>query len=369
MTNIKPYIPILRWRPAEMAAVQKLFPKDRKNITPLIEFIMPPPKTDKDDYKKILENSREVFLKRMPEVAEQVVKYCGRATIFVDVHLIDGDIRASTLEQILSSTSRLDLFSIPVIYIIPITSTDADMATRKIAIKHAKEKKIGLCIRIDGSHFSDEKLSNHILKFIEDSDLQIENIDILLDLKIINENTTPKSVVEKLLRIPQINEWRSIILSGGSFPEDLSDFEKHSHNKIDRLDMKLWKDVIKNKNLKRKPIYSDYTIQHPIHHGHILGANTSASIRYTNDKQWEIWRGEGLKNKKGAGHKQYPAHAQLIVKRESFKGSAYSYGDGYIVERAKPDNKNTGNPTTWLTVGINHHITLTSRQIPILPRD
>ena len=363
MTSIKQYIPILRWRPAEMTAVQKLFSKDREHITPLIEFIMPPPKTDKEDYKKILKESKEVFLKRLPEVAEQVVKYCGRATIFADVHLLDGDIRASTLNQILSSTNQLDIFSIPVVYIIPVTSTDADMATRKVAITHAKKSNTGLCIRLDESHFADEQLSVHILDFIKESKLQIENIDILLDFKFINKDITPEMVVEKFSRIPNIKEWRSIILSCGSFPEDLSSFEKHSHNKIDRLDLKLWKAVSKNSVLQRKPIYSDYTIQHPIHHGHILGANTSASIRYTDDEHWEIWRGEGLRNKTGAGHKQYPAHAQLLVKQKSFKGATYSYADGYIAERAGSDNKNTGNPTTWLTAGINHHITLTSRQI------
>lgn len=353
----------MRWKLAERSAIKKLLPKDRGNITPLIEFIMPPPKTDKEDYKKILENSREIFLKRLPEIAEQIVKYCGRETVFIDVHLLDGDIRASALNHILSTTTRLDLFSIPVVYIIPVTSTDADMATRRTALEYSRKNKTGLCIRIDESHFNDKGLPDHIEKFVRDNQLRIEDTDILLDLKIVDKNTTSEVVLEKLSRIPQIEKWRSVIMAGGSFPEDLSDFEKHSHNKIDRLDWKLWKEILENKDLKRKPIYSDYTIQHPIHHGHILGANTSASIRYTDDQQWEIWRGEGVKNKKGAGYKQYPAHAQLLVKEKSFKGAKYSYGDEYIAERAKPENKNTGNPTTWLIAGINHHITLASHQV------
>ncbi|MFA6586299.1 MAG: beta family protein [Candidatus Paceibacterota bacterium] len=363
MENIKSYIPILRWRPAEMSAIAKLFPKDRENITPLIEFIMPAPKTDKNDYKKILENSKDVFKKRLPEVAEQMVKYCGRDTVFVDVHLLDGDIRASMLAYILSSANSLDLFSIPVVYIIPVMSTDADMETRKIAVEYAQKNKAGLCIRIDESHFNDKNLSDYIEKFLKENKLSIENTDILVDLKIIDKNTTSDFVVEKLASIPQIEKWRSVIMSGGSFPEDLSEFEKHTHNNIERFDWKLWLDIFNNKKIKRKPIFSDYTIQHPIHRGHVVGVNTSASIRYTDEEEWKIWRGEGLRNEKGAGHQQYPAQAQLLVKQKYFKGASYSYGDEYTADRAKPENIKTGNPTTWLTAGINHHITLVSHQI------
>ena len=97
--------------------------------------------------------------------------------------------------------------------------------------------------------------------------------------------------------------------------------------------------------------------------GSVPGANTSASIRYTNDQKWEIMRGEGLRNQKGAGHKQYPAHAQLMIKESFFKGADYSFGDAYIAERASPDNENSGSPTTWITAGINHHLTLVARQI------
>lgn len=363
MVTINSYVPIVRWRPAERRAIERLYQEDRSRITPLIEFIMPPPKTDENDYKKILEDSKSKFLRNLPGIAKELIKCWRTDPVFVDVHLLDGDIRTHALEQILSSTSNSDIFSIPVTYVIPVTSTEADAAIRNIAVKFAKKDARGLCIRIDESHLQEENFQKRIENFVNENTLRVEDTDILIDLKIIDEGKNPQLIIKRLSNIPHIEKWRSFILAGGSFPKDLSDFEKYGHYPVKRLDWNLWKEIAGNKVLKRKPVFSDYTIQHPIHYGYILRANTSASIRYTNDDQWEIMRGAGLRNKKGAGFKQYPAQAQLLVQQPFFRGADYSFGDTYIAEKARPKTKTTGSPQTWLTAGINHHITLVAQQI------
>ena len=154
MSTIKSYIPIIRWRPAEIRAIKNLYSKDRGNITPLFEFILPPPTTDKKDYKKILEDSKSKFIRYLPNITQEIIKHWGKEPVFVDVHLLDGDIRAHTFEQILSSANNLDIFSIPVTYIIPVTSTEADIAIRGVTVKFAKVNNRGLCIRIDESHLN-----------------------------------------------------------------------------------------------------------------------------------------------------------------------------------------------------------------------
>jgi len=368
MTAIKSYVPILRWRPAEMLAFERLYSQDREEITPLIEFIMPPPKTDRDDRNKILEDSRSKFLRQLPDVGKRLLKYCGRDTVFLDVHLLDGDIRASAFESILSSANAVDLFSIPVVHIIPVVGTDADMATRQVAVKYAKIGDRGLCIRIDNSHLKNEGLAKHIEDFIKDNKLDIKNVDILVDLQIVDRSITAESVIEKLSRIPQIDSCRSFILSGGAFPKDLSELQKFENHQLDRTDWKLWSEIINSRKLGRKPIFSDYTIQHPIFYGYILAANVSASVRYTNNENWEILRGEALKyvkknGEKGPGYKQYLAHAREIIKQPFYKKADYSFGDSEINRIAAPKNEKTGNPRTWLTIGINHHLTLVARQI------
>jgi len=371
MPTIKSYIPILRWKLGEILAMERLYSRDRAGITPLIEFIMPAPTTDKNDYKKILEDPQSKFLRILPKITKQIIKSWGKDAIFIDVHLLDGNIRIRAFEEILSSADMLDIFAVPVIHIIPVTSTDADMATRKVAVKYAKINGTGLCIRIDKSHLDDINIADHITKFVKDNELDIKTSDLFVDLQVIDKESSADSTAEKLARLPNIGQWRSFIVSGGAFPKDLAGFPKHNHYALDRLDWDLWKKIIKSDLLKRHPFFSDYTIQHPIHYGYVPGANTSASVRYTDDETWKVMRGEGLKNPKGAGHKQYPAHAQSIVTQPffNFRGADYSFGDAYIAERASPDNEKSGNPTTWITAGINHHLTLVMRRIASLPEN
>ncbi len=369
MAKLTPsYVPILRWRSAEMTALQKLLPADRGHITPLVEFIMPAPTTEKGDRRRITETSRDKFLRKLPDVASGLLKFCGREPMFLDVHLLDGDIRATALKNILDATRKLDIFSIPVTHIIPAISTTADTATREVAARYAKESGHGLCIRIDKSHFAEANLAAVITEFLRLNALDIANTDLLVDLQIVEDHTAAKAVVAQLMRLPDLPKWRSFIVSGGSFPKDLTDLEVFETHAIDRADWRLWLEISETEQLPRKPIFSDYTVQHPIFYGYIPGASVSASVRYTEDEQWQVFRGQalGYVNKKtwqkGPGSKQYLGHARTLTGQSFYKGEKYSFGDAEIKRIADEKNGKTGNPQKWLCIAINHHLTLVARQ-------
>lgn len=368
MATIKTYIPILRWRLAERKALEKLFPQDRENVTPLIEFVTPAPSTKKQNGKTIItKTSKEKFLEALPNVPKDLLKCCGQNTVFIDVHLLESTIRASSFEQILSSSSEMNL--IPVTYIIPVTSTDADMATRTVAINFAKSSGNGLCIRIDKSHLNEKDISLHIANFVKDNRLNIGNTDILVDLGAIDQSAVAADVIKQLAQIPNLGEWRSFIVSGGVFPKDLTEFIPGKAHELNRLDWRLW-NAIRETALSRSPIFSDYTIQCPTYER--IDAIGSVSVRYTDDDKWWIFRGKkpGLVNpktkEKGPGLEQYIDHARTLTGKsfsKFYKNADYSFGDAEIARIAGAENKNPGNAGTWLTIGINHHITLVARQI------
>ncbi len=358
----RPYVPIVRWRPAEIRAIKQLNGICKASIKPVFEFILPPPTTDRKDYKKVLEDSKTKFLRKLPKIAKQMLDCWGIESAFIDVHLLDGDIRPTAFDSILSSTRNLGISTIPVTYIVPVESSRADIDVRRLAVNFANRSEQGLCIRIDISHFGPQ-LSQAIEKFVKDEALDITKTDLLVDLKVIDSQPAGEEVASQISQLPYLVEWRSIILAAGSFPRDLSNFEKHGHYTIPRHEWHTWYHMIKQTGLERQPLYSDYTIQHPIHYGHIPGANPSASIRYTQHETWELFRGEGLRNEKGAGFKQYSGLANLLMTSSFFKGMDYSFGDAYIYEKATSRDDHTGTPQTWLTAGINHHITLVVDQI------
>jgi len=74
-------------------------------------------------------------------------------------------------------------------------------------------------------------------------------------------------------------------------------------------------------------------------------------------------------NEKGPGLEQYIYHARTLTGKsfsQFYKGANYSFGDAEIARIAAAGNKKPGNAGTWLTIGINHHITLVARQISSL---
>ena len=364
MINYKNYTPILRWKAAEKGALEKLSSGNKENITPLIEFIMPQQKSDENKTSSdLLNNSIKEFQKNLINIPKQILKCWGCNAIFIDMQFIDGSIRAKSLENLLNYGKELGLFMIPVINIMPIPDTNADIDTKRIAIEFSKNNGCGLCVRIVGSSFNEELLSKNIESFISNYKLNIKSIDLLIDLKVIDDKIDSGLLLGKIKKIPHMDKWRRFIMEGGNFTNDLSMFEKHNQYNISRIEWLVWKNLIDK--LKRPPSFSDYTIQHPIYtppKGNII--NPSASIRYTLEDKWLVIRGEGLRNPKGSGFRQYPAQALLLVKQKEFKGALFSFGDEYIKEKSSDINtKKTGNPKTWLLAGINHHLVLVERQV------
>ncbi len=368
MFNYKHYIPILRWRAAEKGALLKLKKNDKSLVTPLIEFIMPQPSSNDGNKtpKDLLNESIEKFTDNLSSIADQVNKYWGNNAVFVDVQLIDGSVRHQALKKILEHGQQLNIFMIPVITIIPVVGFESDIQTRQVAIEFSQKSKHGICLRITDSNFKEKTLSSDIENFLRNNKLDAKNVDLLVDFKIIDEKTSVDSLEAKINNIPKIAEWRTFIVAGGAFPQDLSHLEKHNQHNIPRLDWTIWNEL--SKKLGRRPSFADYTIQYPIYLPKTSAFNPSASIRYTLEDEWVIVRGEGLRNPKGAGFKQYPAQAQILANQKKvFKGENFSAGDAYIAEKAKDiKTKKTGNPKTWLEAGINHHVSLVVDQISSL---
>ncbi|MBI4181309.1 MAG: beta family protein [Chloroflexi bacterium] len=372
MFSYKHYIPILRWRAAEKGALQNLETEDRALITPFVELIMPQPRGDGNKTRKktpaeLLKESIDIFLKDLPAIPSELLKYWGHETFFLDVQLLDGSIRAKSLEKILGNGKQLDILLVPLLSVIPVVGFASDEQTRRVAVNFAKENKHGLCLRITESNLKEKSLASDVKAFIGNNSLDAKNIDLMVDFKIVDEQTSYEFLFKKINLIPHLEQWRTFIVASGAFPQDLSQFRDPGQYDIPRADWTLWCRL--SKDLKRSPSFADYTIQHPVYLPRDSSSNPSASIRYALEDHWVILKGQGLRNKKGAGFKQYPAQAQLFVKqKEIFKGASFSFGDSYIAEKAKDINtKDTGNPMTWLRAGINHHLALVARQIASAP--
>ena len=368
MFGWKHYIPILRWKAAEKVALQRLKAEYKPFITPLIEFTMPEPKLQKVKRTPIelLQESINIFMNIATDIPSQILKYWGCDTIFIDFQLIDSSIRAQALDITLTLGYQMNIFIVPVITIIPVVGFESDKKTRQVAIKFATKTNNGLCFRITESNFSETSFSKDVESFINTNSLDPKNIDLLVDFKVIGNETKSELLSNKIAAIPYLKKWRTFTIAGGAFPKDLSQFKKYNQYNVPRMDWITWQQLIKS--LERAPSFADYAIQYPIYMPPISGSNPSASIRYTVEEYWLVLRGEGLRNPKGHGFNQYPAQAKLLFDQKVFKGADFSFGDEYIAQKAANMNtKSPGNPKTWLEAGLNHHMTLVAYQLACIP--
>jgi len=369
------YIPVLRWKAAEKEALHLISPESRKDVTPLIELMMPRPelykgatKKERDEKKvektpnELWEESIILFNKALPKLPEDISKCWGDTPIFVDVRFVDASIRAKALDELMILGKEHNLFLVPVVNMIPVIDLESDKQARDVAVKYAKEGDRGLCLRLLRSNLRKETIADELSYFLKVSGLTEAQVDLIADIGV--ADTEYATFTDSLQSIPNLAAWRTFSVISGAFPPDLSEFKVPDAYRIDRTDWCNWINPLSFEKLSRKPAFGDYTIQSPIYKEPPRISFPSASIRYTADDQWVIMRGQG-----GPGRKanQYLANARLLTDLPEFDGAAFSYGDSYIAEKAVDlASKKTGSPTTWLVTGVNRHLMKVASQIAIL---
>lgn len=362
MFNYRHYIPILKWKRAEQSALESLTLDGKKNITPLIQFVMPKPSKNTKDTKKQFNEVVESFQQKIPKIPEEILKFWGNTLAFIDFSLLyTNPLRIKAVKNIIEEGDNIGLNLVPVLNL-----SDDDSFKTSIYFL-AKKHKSGICLRLVSYDLGDVTVLNeNISKVLKASGLRKSDIDLLVDTKEINENIENYPVyVEASQKIINLLEWRNFIFASGAFPTDLSKCKIDEENLIPRLDWKNWVDQIKNKKIVRKPSYADYTIQHPIYKETAQFFPPTTSIKYTLKNDWLIMKGKKQKFDK------YLASAALLVQDKRFYGEGFSDGDKYIDDKAKhfpvyiknPAIKGTGSTETWLKAGINHHLTLVVHQI------
>lgn len=357
MFDSKYYVPILKWKRAEQGALKALTEEHKKSMTPLVQFVMPQYKPNER-----LEDIVVRFEKQALLIPEKLIEVWGRTPIFVDVSLLfTTPLKVKILNIILRGGYKLGGTFIPVIHL------NDDQEIQKVAYFLSKETKSGICLRLIYPDFSDvTKLNQGIAKLLLSSGLDEKNIDLLVDIKETEENGD-KCV--KYLNLSQaisnLLKWRTFTFASGSFPEDLSQCKLDEENLIPRIDWNSWKEYVSGKTLKRKPAFSDYTIQHPIYKESSQFYHPTTSIKYTLKNKWLVMKGKQRR------FEMYLANAKLLSEDQRFYGEKFSYGDKYIAEKAQhydvyAKNKGvggTGSTETWIRAGINHHLVLVVHQV------
>ncbi len=379
--NKKHYVPILKWKRAEQAALQALGDQEKKLLTPLIELVMPTvpffKKIDKENSvkksldKRSAEIVRKFKEKRIKEIPDEILQCWGTGPIFVDFTLLyDGDqLKIDSLNEIISAGITKNL------KIIPVLNLNDDANLKKSFISVVEKSNNGLCLRITQSDLSDvEALNKKFEAFLKDFKLNKNIIDLLIDLKEIRElGGKYMQSINSAQKIINLSDWRNFIFASGAFPENLSECKLDEPTSLPRFDWQNWCDSIKSNKLTRTPVFADYAIRNPIFNEATQYYSSTPSIKYTLENDWLVLKGKMNQSE------HYLVNAKLLVEdmTSTFCGESHCWGDKKIAEKAKyyhqyvnevksgklKKGKGTGRSTDWIAWGINHHLIQVLNQI------
>lgn len=354
----KHYVPILKAKRGEFQALQKMQRAVKLCFTPLLE-IPPVPW----DYAR--EGPLKTIDGHLASFPPAIQKAWGtRRVFFVDAFMLEGAGRTARkvqpLAHLFDKCRQLGLLPVPV------TGFDRTRNYQRAVHDVIARDHRGCCLRIttadlDAGAFPQARMASLLRRM----GLGPEEVDLLVDFGFIQDAQLGgfKLVVPTWLgAVPDVLDWRSLILAACGFPPNLGALAQNAVSTIARTEWRLWDHVVKGKAaLSRVPTFSDYAVAHPE-----LSAFDPRfmimipNIRYTRADEWLVAR--GVNPKKVRASQQYQGLCQTLLRTRQCQAARFSWGDRYLRECARGQG-GPGNATTWRTVGTSHHLAFVVNQI------
>ncbi len=363
------YTPILKWKGAEKAAIGGLSESQKDSILPLFEYIRPIEVSASAKNKGILTPEDELMTVLSESIPVDIFRVWGDGRSFIsDFSLIfPEDLRINFAKAFSENADKLHLSPI-----LGVNLADSSLYQNAIVSLNA-EYKFKLCVRLKSIDIKDITATNKALEdLIANNNLSRKTISLLFDLEDNVSKDFYSNTIDNIQKITEISDYENVILAGGAFPKDMSQFKKdEANNNHARSDWISWSSHIHNKGVNRMPSFADYTIRHPIYNAVTMKFRSTATIKYALSDKWNIYKGTV------GAFDNCLANASLLRTTADFYGSGFSAGDRYIDEKGlyfpkymEEINKQTGkkvggtgNAEQWICAGINHHIAVVVDQL------
>lgn len=348
MFDHQQYVPILKWRQGEYLALERSDNSIKDWITPLFELPLEPWDFEEKKAKKTLEEHLEKFGSRLK-------KKWGSRRCFVDSPFQPGTAKVNG-----STHHMVEIFSLarsegasPV----PVTGLQRVKQYQKAVADIMKVDKRGFCLRLTPKDFDTQtpSIASRIGELLKELNTSPASADLIIDSAddIAGTGSAQANTWSSMLgSIPNLLEWRTLTVAGGSFPSSLapaSSFRPFAD--VKRREWISYRKLVALKP-KRIPAFGDYSASAP--HTELIDPrllDPNAKIKYAIDDHWRVVMGKQVKRH---GREQYQDLCVALIssKPTAYAGRTYSWGDGFIRDCA--DGKGNGGSSTWPTVATNH---------------
>lgn len=362
MKNKHSYVPILKFKDAEVFAFRSLSEEQKKSITPLFQLVHQYwYENAKDKEGKAIKIRHQLSsLAVLQNVLTDVRNKLSDTKLFIDVSIMFPHAKEVAWKEI--AESPVTLFgNMMIIVLTPedILSSHPDKSVLEFFNKN------GIALRV-----FKEDLTENFWESVDTSLTKLgllrTNVDLILDYQLYDTDTADH-VKEQLSNSSNMKGWRSLTVASGSFVVDLQGMKPGNHDLV-RTDWLLWNELLANNYDLGETIlgFGDYTIQYPIYSQSPEQVRGSRSVRYAKEDKWVIVKGQTDDAKNSAKTKQYLGHCLVLVNSGLHCGDNCCWGDRFISSISNKTNKKYGGLSTWLRVGFNHHLSLTTAQLASL---
>jgi len=346
------YVPVLKVKQGEKAALLAVASSLQQRITPLLEIVKRKP-----DKAPTVEKHLDTAFKRLGASVQDYPR------CFLDARAITPD-GPSAAAQAFQRASSEGIAYVPVTGVTRLVDVEAALAHRDR----------GLALRLTREEFESGELNDKLGEFIDAHNLVPEETDLVVDLGSVDD-LVPAGVEALaagfLAEVPNQERWRTLTMSACAFPLGMGGVERHSHALVERADWVAWRDGLHGcrQSVARLPSYSDGCIQHPrgVEDFDFRTMQVSASIRYAASDAWLLIKGESTRI--APPGEQFPQLATRLVYgtyRERFSGEDHC--EGCRGMKAAADGRpRLGSAAVWRRLGTIHHITSVVEALAGLP--
>jgi len=178
-----------------------------------------------------------------------------------------------------------------------------------------------------------------------------------------------KKIADFIVAIRAVFDFSEIIVTGSSVPASIAEAAKPNQaTSLTRVELQLFQQII-NVHCLGGVGFGDYTVVSPMYSDisippEMMQNVMAPKIIYSDQFHHYIWRGGALKTH-ARGSLQYNDIATQIISQVFYRGSGYSYGDGYLDQKANMLGSGV-TPSSILKPVINAHISYMAIDHPLL---
>lgn len=326
------YVPMMKTKAGEIAALQNLSPTTRAKVMPLFH---------------VCETVAPSFVPQLSTA------WAGQLTALDGLFNYNHAGSAATFSALMQAMRHRGIPTMP-------SFSSADPLPYQQAAQSLIDDT-GAVVKVSLANLS------NIPAWLTQRGLSSSAVDLVVDVKHVASIDVPSYAGYVIAVLNQntaaLALFRTVTLAAAAAPKDNGGLQ-YGVNLVPRIDWQLWSAV--RTAVPFQLDYGDYLTGHPdlTEPPGVAMANATVSARYSLDNEWLIIKGRSTGGQYGQPMTvQYRSHAGVISAHPGFSGVPGAWADGQIMQAAA-GAPGMGSRQKWSSFAANRHISLVANRLP-----